>query len=93
MSKPFTPDDLQKIARQLEKKLGKASPGRGFAIMTWDGGRLNHVTTSRNELAQMMGTQLVVWAQEQIADEDREMALARQAQGAPVGRPPPETVQ
>lgn len=91
--KPFTSDDLQKIARQLEKKFGAAGPGKGFAIMVWDGHKLNHVTTSRAEFAAMIAAQLNDWASAHIADEDRQIALARQAQQAPVAVPPPPTTQ
>lgn len=92
MKKRFGADDLQKVARQLEKKFG-AGPGKGFAVMVWDGQKLNHVTTSRAEFSAMIAMQLSDWANAHIADSEREIALARQAQQAPVVLPPADNQQ
>lgn len=79
------PNKFQKVAQQMAKRLEREfGKDCGFAILVWKGGKLNHVTTSRNELAEVMAVQLSTWAQEMIKDEDRAVALARQAQGAPV---------
>lgn len=62
---------LQRAAQRLAREF----PGRGFAILTWtEGGSLQHVTTSRADLARMMATQLAGWAQESIIIEDNRRA-------------------
>ncbi len=87
------PNKFQQVAQQLAKRLEREfGTGCGFAILVWEGGKLNHVTTSRNELAEVMARQLQFWAQETISGEERQLQLARQAQGAPVARAP-ERVQ
>jgi hypothetical protein len=91
VKKQFTPEQLQKFAQKLQEKMGGTGPGKGFVIMVWDGTKLNHVTTSRKEMAAMIATQLSDWANEHIDSEERQVALARQAQQAPVAMPPPVT--
>lgn len=87
------PNKFQKVAQQMAKRLEREfGKGCGFAILVWKDGKLNHVTTSRNELADVMGRQLVFWAQESITDEERQLRLARAAAAAPVVSAP-ERVQ
>lgn len=81
-------DKFQAVARQLAKRLQREFGNDcGFAILVWKGGKLNHVTTSRNELAEVMAKQLMFWAQETISDEDHQLDLARAAEAAPIVRP------
>lgn len=81
------PNKFQQIAQQMAKRVQREfGTDCGFAILVWKGGKLNHVTTSRNELAEVMARQLQSWAQETISDEDRQVGLARAAAAAPIVR-------
>ena len=62
------------VGPKVAKSLGKDA---GFAILVWADGRLNHVTTSRPELAEIMGTQLGHWARETVTAEDAALAAAK----------------
>lgn len=77
----LTADIFQALAKtfaeRLQEKLGEG-PGKGFAIMVWDGKSLNHVTSSRAEFAEMIAVQLSNWARTHIADEDAEIARLRE---------------
>lgn len=68
----------QRMAKELQKQFG---PGCGFAIFAWQEGALNHVTNDRSALARMMGTQLVVWAQENLTAEQRELTALKEGEG------------